>query len=249
MRRQQASLRYWSAEGKKFDMSPGLSVYATPAAEITALQQEIEQLKQDKAELELLVETLTMPPSDATADSGLPTPNVSASFIEPVTGLYNRAFMEETLEREISRGRRHNFSLTVMMVAIDHFEILLKTWNETVSMMALQQLGRILHTSIRREDFACRATEESFLLILPHAAYKPLKLRAEQIRLKVKTGLKTPYQDEIVGMTVSIGIAGYPEHGLSVAELLGAAHLAFTEASQHSGDRVAIAIAPLVMIQ
>ena len=163
------------------------------------------------------------------------------SLKDPLTKLYRRHYMEESLIRELTRCRRHNFPLTVLMVEIDHFQSLKTTLGPKVAAIALQEMGHVLGTSIRREDIACRYNGENFTLVLPQATPDNIKRRAEEIRLKVKKGFKTPYQDDIVGITVSMGLAGFPDHGITSEELLGAADLALSQAKEQGADRVEIA--------
>jgi predicted signal transduction protein with EAL and GGDEF domain len=89
------------------------------------------------------------------------------SLKDPLTKLYRRHYMEESLIRELTRCRRHNFPLTVLMVGIDHFQSVEATLGSKVADIALQEMGYILSTSIRREDIACRYNGEKFTLVLP----------------------------------------------------------------------------------
>jgi len=164
------------------------------------------------------------------------------SIQDPLTDLYNRRYMEKTLERELSRCRRHDFPLTVIMADIDHFKIFNDTYGHTTAEIILQKLGRFLGTRIRQEDTACRYGDEEFAVILPQTSLENIRQRAEQMRLEVKRDLKIPHQDDILGFTVSMGIAGFPDHGTNLKEILGAADFALCQAKEKGCDRIEVAV-------
>lgn len=229
-------------------MSPSQDVsYEGLQAEVVALREYVTTLTREKAELEVVVEMITTHGDFIEEELWNRVSLIEEDLQDPASKLYHRRFMEEVLERELSRCLRHDLPLTLILVRIDHFDTAAITWSPTISAMVLQDLGKILHTSIRREDFACRYSDDTFGLILPQAASQHMKLRAEQMRLKVKSGVKTPYQDDILGVTVSMGVAGYPEHGQNGQALLNAASVALELAQHNGGDRVEIALAPALI--
>jgi diguanylate cyclase (GGDEF)-like protein len=164
------------------------------------------------------------------------------SIQDPLTNLYNRRYMEESLEREFSRCRRHDFPLTIIMIDIDHFKTFNDTYGHTAGDIVLQKLGEFLKKNIREEDIACRYGGEEFVLILPQTSPEPVRQRAEQMRSKVKEDLRIRYQGHILGITISMGIAGFPDHGINLNEILDTADLALYQAKKKGRDRVEVAI-------
>lgn len=210
--------------------------------ELASLRRELAEIKREKVDLEMLVDIITAHGDNVEKELLNTVASAQESLQDPLTNLYRRNYMEETLTREIIRCRRHSFPLTIIMVGIDNFDMFNQTLSHTVGDIALQELAHILQTSIRREDVACRYDGEEFALVLTQASPTDIKMRAEQIRLKVKQGFRTPYQDDIRGLTISMGIAGYPEHGMNPREILDAAGSALRQARQSGKDRVELAM-------
>jgi len=157
---------------------------------------------------------------------------------DPLTGLYNRRYLEESLERELYRTNREGVPLCVAMLDLDY----LKTFNDTFGHEAgdrvLRELGRVLREKLRKSDISCRFGGEEFVLVLPGSSLADALQRVEQIRLLVK-GLQVRHEDQILGrLTVSGGVAASPEHGSTAAELVRAADDALYAAKQAGRDRV-----------
>jgi diguanylate cyclase (GGDEF)-like protein len=162
----------------------------------------------------------------------------SQSIRDPLTGLFNRRYMEETLERELRRADRRKASVGVVMFDIDHF----KQFNDTNGHLAgdalLKALGEFLQANFRGEDIVCRYGGEEFVLILPEAAADATVRRADVLREKVKV-LHVPYRGSLLGgVTISLGVAAYPMHGDNVDALLRAADSALYEAKTAGRDCV-----------
>jgi diguanylate cyclase (GGDEF)-like protein/PAS domain S-box-containing protein len=162
----------------------------------------------------------------------------SQSIRDPMTGLFNRRYMEETLERELRRAERRKAMVGVIMIDIDHF----KQFNDTNSHLAgdalLRALGEFLQANFRGEDVVCRYGGEEFVLILPEASVEATVRRAEALRERVKV-LHVPYRGALLGgITVSLGVATFPQHGDSVDAVLRAADAALYKAKSTGRDRV-----------
>jgi diguanylate cyclase (GGDEF)-like protein/PAS domain S-box-containing protein len=163
------------------------------------------------------------------------------SIRDPLTGLFNRRYMEETLKREVGRVTRQLNPLGIIMIDIDYFKHFNDTHGHTAGDTLLQGLGQFLQSHIRGEDVACRYGGEEFILILPNASVEIAQQRAEDLRKKVKL-LQMPGADQSQdGITLSIGIAIYPEHGRTMEAVLHAADAALYRAKQEGRDRVVIA--------
>jgi diguanylate cyclase (GGDEF)-like protein len=158
-----------------------------------------------------------------------------------LTGLYNRRYLEEVLEREVRRAARAEHSLGVLMIDLDHFKTFNDTYGHDAGDAVLRETGMSLSRGIRAEDFVCRFGGEEFVVILPTANLEAACARAERLRLKMKE-LVVMHQGKSMGMlTVSIGVAVFPEHGLSPKELMAAADAALYEAKRSGRDQVVAA--------
>ncbi len=164
------------------------------------------------------------------------------SVRDALTGLYNRRYLEEVLEREVRRAARATQSLGVLMIDLDHFKNFNDTFGHDAGDAVLRETGVALTRGIRAEDFVCRFGGEEFVVILPTANREAACARAERLRLKIKD-LTILYQGRSMGMlTVSIGVAAFPDHGLSPRELMAAADAALYEAKRAGRDQVSLAV-------
>lgn len=163
------------------------------------------------------------------------------SIHDPLTGLFNRRYMAETLEREVHRARRGGSSLGVLMVDIDGFKQQNDAFGHDAGDAILVELAALLQRNLRREDIACRYGGEEFVLVLPDASMENAGRRAEQLRDAVRR-MRVPHKDIVLGpVTVSIGVAAFPDHGTDGAALLKAADMALYDAKKAGRDRVTLA--------
>jgi diguanylate cyclase (GGDEF)-like protein len=142
------------------------------------------------------------------------------SIRDPLTNLFNRNFMQISLERELSRAARQNQTLAVLMLDVDHFKRFNDAHGHAAGDAALRRMAEIFQTTIRAEDIACRYGGEEFTIMLPDVTVQTACDRAEQIRasianLQVAADLRT-----YSGFTISIGVAFYPADGDSADQLL-----------------------------
>ncbi|MGH7807010.1 MAG: diguanylate cyclase [Thermodesulfobacteriota bacterium] len=157
---------------------------------------------------------------------------------DSLTGLFNRRYMEETLKRELSRAARKNVPLGIIMLDLDHFKQFNDTFGHSAGDALLRELGVFLQSHIRGEDIACRQGGEEFMLILPEASLDNTRKRAEQLGEEVKH-LNVQYRGQSLGaVTLSIGVAVFPDHGLTVDSLLQSADSALYRAKKAGRDRV-----------
>jgi diguanylate cyclase (GGDEF)-like protein/PAS domain S-box-containing protein len=159
---------------------------------------------------------------------------------DPLTGLFNRRYLEDTLWRELHRSHRRNSPLGVVMLDLDHFKRFNDTFGHGAGDSLLRELGQLLREKLRKSDISCRYGGEEFVLILPDSSLADTRQRVEQIRGLIKE-LKIRHGDELLGMiAVSAGIAGAPEHGSNAAELLRAADNALYAAKRAGRDCVVV---------
>ncbi|MBD3308013.1 diguanylate cyclase [candidate division KSB3 bacterium] len=156
---------------------------------------------------------------------------------DPLTSLYNRRYMSETLEREARRAKRQHTSVGIIMLDIDHFKRFNDTYGHKVGDFVLQQLGTYLLTHIRREDIACRYGGEEFVLILPDASLAAATQRAEELRRSLKEHWIT-YQGSSFHLTISLGVAAFSEHGSDILDTLYLSDKALYQAKTRGRDQV-----------
>jgi diguanylate cyclase (GGDEF)-like protein/PAS domain S-box-containing protein len=156
---------------------------------------------------------------------------------DPLTGLFNRRYITETFERELARAQRHSDSLGVIMIDLDKFKNFNDNFGHETGDKLLVTFGDFITNIIRKEDIACRWGGEEFFLILPGASLKAGLERAEEIRFGAKQ-LQVPTGKPHRPVTLSLGIAVYPEHGVTTDELIKAADTALYWAKQAGRDRV-----------
>lgn len=160
------------------------------------------------------------------------------SIRDPLTQLFNRRYLEETLEREVSRAQRGQRALSVIMLDIDHFKHFNDTHSHSAGDTLLRALGHFLANNVRCEDIACRYGGEEFTLILPDASLAQAMARAAAMRAAAQT-LDIEHQGQSLGrITLSLGIAAYPEHGDRAELLLRAADAALYRAKAAGRNRV-----------
>ena len=159
---------------------------------------------------------------------------------DPLTGLYNRRYMEEALARELRRAQHGQHPLSVMMFDLDHFKIFNDTAGHQAGDHVLKYVSELLEGRTRREDIPCRYGGEEFVLILPGAPIHVAARRALEFRETIREST-IAYEGKALGrITVSIGVACFPQHGATGAELVGAADSALYRAKQEGRDRVII---------
>jgi len=168
------------------------------------------------------------------------------SIKDPLTGLYNRRYLDETLEREIRRAGRSDLPVSVLMLDIDHFKRFNDTHGHDAGDAVLRETSNFLSAGIRAEDFACRYGGEEFVVVLPTATVQVAQARAERLRLRLRE-LSVMHQGHpLERVTASIGVAEFPRHGLTAKDLLSAADAALYQAKRRGRNMVVVAEVPAV---
>lgn len=157
-----------------------------------------------------------------------------------LTGLFNRRYLEEALGRELRRAGHGDERLSILMLDLDHFKNLNDLHGHAAGDAVLKQVGMILDTHTRREDIVCRYGGEEFVLILPGAASSVASRRADELRQAIGRARLESQGEALGSITVSIGVAGFPEHGTTAEALLGAADQALYRAKHEGRNRVVV---------
>jgi diguanylate cyclase (GGDEF)-like protein/PAS domain S-box-containing protein len=159
---------------------------------------------------------------------------------DPLTGLYNRYYMEESLEQELHRAERNAKMVSLIMLDFDHFRDLNTEFGHPNVDDMLREFGKLLKNSIRVGDIACRYGGDEFLVIMPEAGPETAMQRAEQLRQRVKTLAVRSPEGPFRYVTVSIGVASWPEHGRAAVDLLRAVDTALFQAKVRNDSVVLI---------
>src|SRR5579859_659703 len=158
-----------------------------------------------------------------------------------LTGLFNRRYLEETLGREVRRAERAHAPLGVIMIDLDHFKQFNDTYGHAAGDALLRELGGLLRRSLRESDIACRYGGEEFTLIMPDSPLSVAQERAERIWLEARQLRLESDGQPLKPVSLSIGVAVFPEHGRSGDALLQASDAALYRAKREGRDRVAMA--------
>ena len=164
------------------------------------------------------------------------------SIRDPLTGLFNRRYLEETLAIEVERAKRNNGPFSIIMLDLDHFKRFNDTHGHEAGDTVLQVLGSFLQRHVRGGDIACRYGGEEFTLILPGASLETAQQRAEQMCEGIRM-LQVDIKGQVLGpLTISVGIATFPNHGESGESVLQAADGALYHAKSAGRDRAIVAV-------
>jgi len=163
------------------------------------------------------------------------------SIHDPLTGLFNRRHMQKTLQFEAKRALRHDISLGIIMIDVDHFKKFNDKYSHEAGDIILRELGTFLRKYVRQEDIACRFGGEEFVLILPETSLDDSTAKAETLRQKIENELKISYQGDTLSITISVGVAAFPEHGQTTDDVINASDRALYKAKSEGRNRVVVA--------
>ncbi len=164
------------------------------------------------------------------------------SVRDPLTGLFNRRYMEETFDREIQRAIRKHQSLSVIMADIDGFKMINDSVGHVVGDKALVTVSGFLMKNVRASDVACRFGGDEFCLILPDCSFEEGIRRANALLLSAEGLVYGSAEDSIESMTLSFGVAAFPDHGVTREALLDAADKALYRSKRAGRNSVSSAM-------
>ena len=156
---------------------------------------------------------------------------------DPLTDLFNRRYLEETLERELARAAREDYPVCVILIDLDHFKRVNDTYGHEAGDEVLKILSVALSEQCRRGDFACRYGGEEFVIVMPNINLEIAYERAENIRRSLNS-MRVPYGQYHLTITISTGIACYPINGETRESILRAADQAMYGAKEAGRDHI-----------
>jgi diguanylate cyclase (GGDEF)-like protein len=182
----------------------------------TALRHQVETIEELRAELQ----------EQATRD--------------PLTGLFNRRYLDETLAREMARADRESYPISLALIDVDHFKNVNDTFGHPAGDAMLNAIGRFLTSEVRAGDVCCRYGGEEFVVIMPNATLLAAEARAEKWRAGCSR-LRVPGSTGEAQITISVGVATSHDDDLDAASILAAADGALYAAKRSGRDRVSVA--------
>ncbi|MBI5303337.1 MAG: diguanylate cyclase [Chloroflexi bacterium] len=188
-------------------------------AVVIALAQDITERK--RAE-ETLVETNVRLKQQIEEISRLHTELRALAIRDPLTQLFNRLYLNETLPRELARAARGGYSLGILMMDVDHFKDINDTFGHEAGDEALRTLATNIVTQVRASDIVCRYGGEELVCVLINASPDYTRQRAEEIRASI-AALPIIRAEPSACVTLSIGVAMFPDHGATLKDILRAA--------------------------
>ncbi|KTD21244.1 diguanylate cyclase [Legionella londiniensis] len=162
------------------------------------------------------------------------------SIHDALTGLYNRRYLEEFLNQQIGQAKRENQQFALLMLDLDHFKSINDAYGHEAGDEVLKEIGEVFRNEMRATDLACRYGGEEFVVFIHNINTENAKNIAENLRLKIYH-LNIKHNDQQIGpITISIGIAIFPNNGQTVGELLGAADGALYQAKKKGRNQVVL---------
>lgn len=160
---------------------------------------------------------------------------------DPLTGMFNNRYLEDTLEREVHRSRRCNSSLSLIRIEPDRISEFIREYGPECADRLLQLMADLLLRSFRGSDVCARITDYGFCILLPDATTDSSFKRAEAVREELGE-LRVQRRGKALGpLTVAVGLAGFPEHAKICEELVQAAESAVNLAQDRGGDTTCVA--------
>jgi len=157
---------------------------------------------------------------------------------DPLTGLLNRRFFEEALQKEVAHAGRKNQPFTILILDIDEFKWVNDTYGHAAGDAVLEALGNFMSRQTRKDDLAVRLGGEEFLILMTDMNLDQGVKRAEEIRSQIED-LKIEFEGALIQVTVSIGAAEYPSSSTSMRDVMRKADQAMYRAKFKGRNQIA----------
>ncbi len=159
---------------------------------------------------------------------------------DPLTGLFNRRYLTESLDREVRRADRNARPLGIVMLDLDQFKPFNDAHGHEAGDALLRSFGRFIHKNTRGEDIACRYGGDEFVILLVDADLDVARRRAEELREGFGRLVVRHLNQKLDAVSFSMGVAAFPVHGTTSEDLLAAADEALYDAKAQGRNRVSI---------
>ncbi|HNO84648.1 MAG TPA: diguanylate cyclase [Anaerolineales bacterium] len=156
---------------------------------------------------------------------------------DSLTGVFNRRFLAEALEREIAKANREDMPISIVMMDVDHFKSFNDTYGHKCGDAVLRDLAGFLTKNSRHGDIVCRYGGEEFVILMPEASFQNAFERAQSWQ-QAYASKTIEYEDKALKVTFSAGVASYPQHGPNGETILHAADHALYESKSNGRNRV-----------
>jgi diguanylate cyclase (GGDEF)-like protein len=158
---------------------------------------------------------------------------------DPLTGLYNRRYLEENIIQALARADRFNYPISLVMIDIDHFKVVNDTYGHMAGDEMLIALGNLLQNQARKMDTVCRYGGEEFMVLMPRANWQSASHRANQWRIAFQE-LLVPYQGATLNTTLSAGIATLSPEDNDIEDAMREADIALYRSKSSGRNRVTV---------
>ena len=162
------------------------------------------------------------------------------SIRDPLTGLYNRRFLQESLFREMAHSKRNHSTFAVLMIDVDHFKKFNDTFGHHAGDVVLQSVANVIEARFRRSDVACRFGGEEFTVLLPGTDLELAQRLANGVLEGIRDLVLSHDNKPLDRITASLGVAIFPQHGSSPQALIEAADAALYQAKTAGRNRVVV---------
>ncbi len=187
-----------------------------------------------------LIETLINQIKPALANIKLRELLKSQATRDPLTNLFNRRYLDESLPRELYQAKRYMRDLSLLMIDIDHFKKINDTFGHKGGDKVLKGIANLLETKSRKGDIVCRFGGEEFLIVLQETSSENALKRATQIKDEVSTLQFSTIGEDLKHVTVSIGISSFPGDGDTMEDLILIADQSLYRAKANGRNRVEV---------
>ncbi|UXE64562.1 MAG: PAS domain S-box protein [Woronichinia naegeliana WA131] len=187
-----------------------------------------------------LAQTISEQVSAAIANLILREKLQNQSIRDPLTGLFNRRYLEEYLNKEIHRAARQQYPIGIVMIDLDHFKQVNDTFGHDAGDFILKEMGMLLKNSIRSSDTAYRYGGEEMLLILSESSLEATAQKAEEIRIAITQMSLKYHGNQTINLTSSFGVACFPDQGITINEIIHAADIGLYQAKEAGRNRVRV---------
>ena len=158
---------------------------------------------------------------------------------DSLTDLYNRRFLDASLQRELTGAARANQALSLLLLDIDHFKAINDGFGHSAGDEVLRKTGQLLLSLSRKSDLCCRYGGEEFLLLMPQTSLAQAQAHAEKIRNAMQMQ-RVRYAEHEISATISIGVASFPGAAMSADALINGADHALYKAKRGGRNRVEV---------